>query len=175
MTITDFAALSIRLPELDRATLSQAWRDALHQTESRSPIPSQARNYDKPFRDPHPSAARTDARITKHEAHIAPTFRASAKRSIGFVDSTSARKMHCRNIAIPSPHRQARRIVGDRFFVQLPGGERVCVVVARRSRGVVVTIFCATHLQDHMHSVLTHLGQMLGSVRVQVTATGGVA
>ena len=163
MIITDFTALALRLPLLDTATLSQAWRDALHQTvtvplRSRTPGTQMRACSTKPF-----------AAACSH--YDVASFARSEARSTGGRHTqraglcTESERLRYR----PHIHHEnPARIASDRLYrprekhvISLPNGERICFLLAPLPTSLHVTVLCAPHLQSDIRRALAMLAQTL--------------
>ena len=167
MTITDFSALALKLPLLDRGTLSQAWRDALHVAKPHSravsgretPRDASASNLlsreaSVPSRSPrlimpvklraHESGSRTGCAV----ALPAPEQRARGAWVAG-------------RLAEPSAQLRRTQAMRGASVVTLPNGERLCFIVAPTGSALRITVLCPAHLREEVRGALMRLRSLL--------------
>jgi hypothetical protein len=176
MTITDFTALTIRLPMLDRATLSQAWRDALHTTQLRTnesvagPVSVSTRA------GMGAAGARSTCHARSPRGAASPTSRTAPLRPPVFVPAAQRMEAAARSRCVGALGRRAtaKAVSREQFSVTLANGERLCVLVASGRHGLIVTLLCAVHLQDEMRRALARLAMGLASPAVQVRVVGAM-
>ena len=178
MTITDFSALTMRLPLLDPATLSQAWRDALHQAAlhtagKRAGISRPGTDASPHVRDLQVSRNGACGRLINPRQQPAPAK--VMRMSICGQERTLFRT--CTQKLAVHTHAATRAVLREKHVITLPHGERICLLVTPVGQNTHVTVLCAPHLQQDMRRALAVLARSLAhaSIALNVSAFAKVA
>ncbi len=148
---------------LDPATLSQAWRDALHLAALRPLSPAERRTEKLVPVPPRVSGAAISRAGTGKCGVVHPRldkshvcFSQGAMASERSAVASRARRLHPED---PWCWRRSSTVVRSHYVLTLPQGERVCMLVTDLGSGLHITILCARHLQARMRQALATLAQ----------------